>query len=678
MSVKDFWIFIREKWLKTILLPFVIAIIVILVQMHLQEKEHWTDFLVKNGLSFVIQTILILLFIDYPIFLLDEFSKLSKKTIDSMEKINDFPSLMAFHTEKNVLEEKIKILEKLSENSSKWMYSKFISKLLTTSFEEFTIQFKETRDYSNFSTCIMQECSESVYLTGSMTPYEWLLKLAKNDESRKKFFDNMETELDIQKDNHSLYLRDNRIIRNKKRFVCLSDFNYIHLFLFERSIREYYRVNDGIDTIFINWERLNRQVRDIYYSHMEPLTYEYALYDNILIFKFDKEKKILSLLRDDNNNEFTEIKEFFKNVENKSIFGQGKDELLVSCRNKKTDLLKSMKESNWQLPHKYAYLFHDEWGDFLQVSDKFGEQARNASANLLSHFLSENKLDLNIVEIGPGIGDKIDLVCDRIGTEHILSYTLIDICSDLLNSSFAQLQNRLSFDGARSQNSSKKKLGKINFDCCDSSSMNKYPSIFNNKTVLILNNSTIFTEPNFPWDYLRKATRIIITLDKFEKSEFEEYFKARGLFLSPLKIFGVPIDEKLVNDDKYKELFSDNSDRTSYTNSDPYYKIFFNLKKYLNDKQINSLYQKGKPSASEKALGSDNNERLYAKLQKDFENQEKIVVLSSLKFKKSSDIDTKIKKFFIGKGFDEKDWTIKIKDEDNTSFVGIMITKNVN
>ena len=277
---------------------------------------------------------------------------------------------------------------------------------------------------------------------------------------------------------------------------------------------------------------------------------------------------------------------------------------------------------------------------------------------------------IDIVEIGAGNGDKIDLVCDRIGTENISSYCLVDISEPLCKKAKSLLDTRLK----EKQNKLHREIStdeKV-FDFCSDNISTADKKLFKDKTVFILNNSTIFPELDFNWQCLKSAKRIFITLDLFEdnnsKDLFEEYYAARGLFLSPLKIYGIPIVSELVYNDVFKPFFSDNSSDSLYTNDNPNYELYFDLKDYLEKikKEKNIVF-------SPTEVNSTGGDEEYGSILNDLANQNKIVVLSSLKFKVSENLNSKVKEYFnkvLG-----KEWTVISHTTSNNSYIGICIEK---
>lgn len=680
-----------KQIIRRALISIFIGVVVGLALLYLQEKritEIW-GVVIKSLFSGAITFI----FITIPSYLIDTQKRLLEDVINAISKIDECPRMMALHTEDNLLESKIKSVDELQKNNERWIMSKYISKLLSVSIKSFTIDFKlinddeATREYSKFSSEIINECKESVKLTGSMTPYEWLFDLAKDKDNKNNFFNNTiaKEEFLINDNNHSKILK-NKPIDKKIRIVCLSEFNYSNLFVFENSIKAYYHINEGIKTKFIPWDE-NRE------KHMHPLEYEYALYDDSLLFKFNKETKVLEVQK--GGDEFDELIKFFEEYKSDKIDNKReKDKLIKESHEKKQRLLKTIIKRN-QIPHKYSYLFNDEWEKFLERSDRYCENAKNTIGDAISYFWN-NETALSIIEIGAGNGDKIDEVCDHIGTRNIKDYELVDISSRLLRKAKTVLLRRFKNDNDR--------VCDTVLDICDCDSR---PDVFKGKSVLLLNNSTIFPENNFPWKKLQKADRILITLDLFEENTqdlFDEYYKARELFLSPLKIFEVPIISELITEDDFKFLFSDNSDDNNYSDDNPIYHIYFNLNAYLDIVSFKESQKRAKDIADR--LSSDENKKLeIVNCIKNYRNNheplkwkieedkgyinkcdelyklDKLIILSSLKFKKDSTSGDNINKEKIKSYFENKldnQFEIDAKyfgSNSKSSYVGISMKK---
>ena len=83
----------------------------------------------------------------------------------------------------------------------------------------------------------------------------------------------------------------------------------------------------------------------------------------------------------------------------------------------------------------------------------------------------------------------------------------------------------------------------------------KVKELTDGKTVLILSNSTLFTDTHFSWDQFSTAKQIILSMDLFtsEEDTYKDLIKAKKIFLQPLKIFEIPNEELGLK--KNEELF---------------------------------------------------------------------------------------------------------------------------
>lgn len=493
---------------------------------------------------------------------------------DNLRKIDRCPRMTAFYTENGSLKRRLDSMGELEPNA-RWMMSMFISKLLAFHFDSFTVKM-DTQQYSLFSEEVMRECRKSVFLTGSMRPSTWLNEHADKDQKNvvELYFNNITPirEFPIKKDNDFQILNkcdvDKRI-----RIVCLSPEDMYYLFISERNVDTYFSMNNsqfGVETFFKTWQ-------DSQKKKMKPLKYEYALYDNVLLFKFDKIEGTLTVINgnsayenSENSSEFTEVQSFFKNKRDEGSSIKGYSEIILEIQKQKIRLLRRINETKL-LPHKFSYLYTGAqlWVNFTKEKTKYGISSTIAIGKAIKSFFKE-KMPLNIVEIGAGSGNKITAVCDAIGTDNIESYTIVDISSSLINNSIGILGERIS----------KNKCKSVVLDCCLRANHSVVRDLTKDKTVLILSNSTLFMEDGFNWESFNQAKQILLSIDIVSdlNDTYNDLIKARKLFLSPLKIFEIPIVDSLI--DKFSSyLFS----YKTMTISGPFIEfcVYFNLKFYL-------------------------------------------------------------------------------------------------
>lgn len=623
-----------------------------------------------------------------------------------MTSIDDCPRLTAFHTRNGSLENKMNAMDKLQPNQ-RWMMSKFISELMSSNFASFTVKMN-TLEYSQFSIKIIKECTNSVHLTGSMRPSTWLdglVDVTNNEKIKKRnaFFNHLlpsNEKFPIDENNHSVYISTCDFIKKRERIVCLSPEDMEYLFISEKSVDVYFEINDkedGIHTYFLEWKNNS--------SKMNPFLYEYALYDDVLLFKYDKKSTELTILNGTSEDETPENKTEFKDV--KSFFtqylkpGSGKvrySDLKQRICDQKLELLDEINKGN-RLIHKYSYLYSggERWQKYLQKESlRYGSPTTTAIAQLLDWaFLEESGQEsqqYDIVEIGPGEGGRIFTVCDSLGTSKIKNYTLVDISKRLLDTSESILLRRLT---------DMTKCHTVEMDCCSEKEETKdrFKKLIKGKTVLILSNTTLFTEPKFEWESLKGAKQTFITVDLYDDAHkpFADLMKAWPLFLLPLKIFEVPIIKEVI-EKLMPYIFTDEYDDINYQ-----YNIYLNLRAYIEliaRKSISGKDITADEIASE--LNVDNEESKivanlisqlwnkelkgvnyeinfeandYGEKKKQLYENNRLMVLSCLKFKKENDVEANIRTFIENKGFKQTEGYKVDVSVENDKFVGIFINK---
>ena len=238
-----------------ILIGLAITIIVLLSSGNSLTWNILLDSFIPSVVSYVLITL--------PEYLVVKQEEIKKEIQNTMSKMDNCPRMIALHTERNVFESHLNEINTINSGSERWIMSKYISKLLFSTFNDFEIDFKKvnpdnpTSEYSSFTSEILKECKCSVFLTGSMPPIEWLQSLSNNTKDvERKFFNNISNRFDINESNHSITLKNLANIdpKNKFRVVCLSTNDYDNLFLFVRHLEKYYNINNGINTSFVRWD----------------------------------------------------------------------------------------------------------------------------------------------------------------------------------------------------------------------------------------------------------------------------------------------------------------------------------------------------------------------------------------------------------------------------------------
>ncbi|MBQ6080141.1 MAG: hypothetical protein IJK93_07690 [Muribaculaceae bacterium] len=707
-------------WVATAVAVIITIIISILWNVSFNYFNSFWNTVITAFLKYILTFILLVIIVHQPRFLIKKIGKIIQDNDNYLKKIDKCPRMTAFYTDGNFLKDKIDSMAHLEPNQ-RWQFSMFITQLLTNQFKDFSIKIKII-DYSGFSKEIMKECKSSVYLTGSMRPSSWLNALADNNKNdvKYKFFNNLlpsDQQFPINENNHSVYINKCQTLE-RLRVVCLTPEDMNFLFISENSVHEYFRINStkgGIKTYFTEWEshagKMDEDalmnVRFPFNSNdMQPLVYEYALYDGALLFKFKKVNKIWGELTvingkwphesESNKKEFKAVQDFFNYFKDNTNSSK-KDymSIISDVQKNKIDMLK-MIINNRILPHKYSYLYSgaDKWDEFIKKGGtRYGNRSTLAIVEFLNHFFKSDT-NLDIVEIGAGNGNRIAAVCDALGTDDIKQYRLVDISNQLLEESLQLLLNRLGKD---------KIVEPLLLDCCSSEKHEELEETINNKTVLILSNSTLFTEVEFNWESFKAAHQIFISLDLYDdnNSTYSDLSKAVSLFLFPLKVFEIPIIDELI------EPLSNYLFQQKYDTDKNCFNIYFNLKIYLeilrgktsNDKAVSSseIAEKMTSDIEERkniskiidSVWNASNllkttdllynapvelqSRDYISLRKKLLDIDKLTVLSCLKFKKEKEdahIIRSIRTFFEKKGFNAN---VKVaKDRD---FVGVKLTK---
>ena len=543
----------------------------------------------------------------------DQMDVLKRSCDKQTDAINQCPRMVAFHTENNILERRVSEMTKMSKPNHRWLMSKYISKLLSVSINDFAIKIN-AQDYSKFSSSLIRECELSVKLTGSMRPYEWLNALGNNQENKKSFFNNelISHHLLIDEDNHSVILTRCNNIAMRKRVVCFNDYDWKYLFLSEISIDEYFYINgsnyseSSLQTYFANYCGKN----------FNPMKYEYALYDDALLLKWDRKEQELRVVLsnseiENEKKEFEAVKSFFSNNNKGEINLYTYDDIKKRILETKIKLLETINQ-NPKLPHKLSYLYSEggeNWINYVRNENSlYSSAASDIMKMCIRSLIEDGKIKQNgikILEIGPGDGNRSLAICDCFGADNISYYGLVDISSYLLQIAQRKLSFRLNKDN----------IEVFQIDWTDK--LLKRPQI-KDKVVIIPYNSTLFTESDFEWSSLRSADSVLLSLDIYDETNADEifgsYVDAYKLFLHPLRIFEIPIKDEVIVKNK-ENLFE-----ASYDENTMCYNVYFRLKEYLSLLEFNTENIK-------------NRDQKYAAVWKEFIGIEKLLVLSSLKFK---------------------------------------------
>lgn len=649
--------------------------------------------------SLILNSALLLLWIDLPLYFTDRFHALIKVQKEQMREIEakihkDLPGLVSLITSERHFEDRVQGVYKLETSGVRWIYSKYISNFLEKSFSSFTIKLSPLK-YSDFSSELFRLSEKSIYLTGSMTPSQWLDSLVNTSDQttghnygmRRDWFFNNELAIEEYQDiisikNHSTALKNHPVIKpeDKLRIVCLNDYDWKYLFMSERSVDAYYDINNH-ETIPNSFFKKTEGIEGFF----NPFQYEYALYDNQLLLKYDKEKELLTLISSqDKSPEFNEVSAFFAShipyvtAHLRDSF-EGYLEIKEQIRKKKIELIEKIKEDK-RLPHKLSYLYGGgkKWGEYINKGrTRYTNFATRSIEDGIFEFFMRNttdrdSLNLNIVELGAGTGERTARVYDTLGRTRVQSYNIVDISSSLLKQAGAELhQRRIQFTATL-------------LDCCSSleSDRCKFSQLITNKDVFILSNSTLIADPKFEWEILQNAKSIFITIDLLSSSNtghsgkecaFKDYLEAKEFLLYPLKIFEIPVKTENIND-----LFTPHYDEESSV-----FEMRFNLQEYLNRVKFGDVMDFNKASwsvrESKKLDDLRNIHQTYVNEREELKGIQELVVLESLKFSHNKMDQTgtinKISSFFTTRGFDPK---IRLFEYNNgVTFAAILLTPRV-
>jgi hypothetical protein len=543
----------------------------------------------------------------------DKFSLIVNELV---KKIDKCPKMAALHTDNNQFKESIRLIDDIDSDKShlRWVVARYLSEILSHTFDDSRSFEIEAIDYSRLSGDLFRECKVSIHLTGSMHPIAWLNnvieKNEKQEDNRMNRFLNNEIEVDAlfydenhhfyDKNNHSIILKEDCKKIKRIRYVCLENFDMEHFFVSEKSIDAYFLFNNGdikAGDISYSTYFFDKATWDWYihehsgeYSSIHPMEFEYALYDDEVLLKWNKTSKRLTLVdKKTCESELTEIKKYF-NEKNIEIFKMlSYKEIKKNIYKQKLDYVKNITQDkdNISISHKFSYLYNGakNWNKIVKNKDSdYSEKGTTALeiASAIDETLSEfihlmkSSNDFSIVEIGPGNGCRISTICDCFGSKNIKEYTLVDISRDLLDMARIELNARL-----QSNDEDKQIIKKyLQLDCCtqhqDDHEKN-IRTIVEGKCVLILLNSTLFTEKGFDFKNLKEADSVYILLSNYDgnaEKSFEQYLIGQSLFLQPLRILEVPIAVETLKIFK-KYLFT-------YEYEEPYFNIYFNLKLYIN------------------------------------------------------------------------------------------------
>ncbi len=357
----------------------------------------------------------------------------------------------AFYTDNGKLETAIKALQR-TEGRKMWIIAKFISRQLSNSFSSLKIDI-DGDDYSKFAESLYKECEDSIYLTSPFTPVEWFRQLyADKADTVIDIIDKSVDITDAINDVEQKYgipshvkLLTTANIKTRKRLVILPSGNRAILIAQAKLLQAFLDMNKGVETRFIEKERLCEMYNFACSDQYDFSKYDYAIFDKEIVLKWERpikpnEKRPL-LLIDLKNISSSENKDIYEKIKNDIFeFRQGqhikKEELKTKIANDKEGLKKSVKEKK-ELPHKFAY-FAAGASSWVTICKDLDYNLGVREITALRKFLEKLDDDLsrsdkwNILHLGSGEGREISPIVDILRTQRIGSYALVDISPELL------------------------------------------------------------------------------------------------------------------------------------------------------------------------------------------------------------------------------------------------------
>jgi hypothetical protein len=618
------------------------------------------EFFESHGYGFITNAVLSLLVVGLPSYIKQQLIATRKEIKEEFtDHIKLCPRMTVFHTKDNVLENKLDILNRSRHH--KWLLSKFMSQMLTYAFKEFSFKIS-SRAYAELAKDFLCEANEKVTLSSSYSPYTWLSELSSddyvtaNEKLKRAFFNNEIEHYPIGRGQreklHSYYLSNLASIKSE-RYVLLSRYDWDNLYLAERYLSEYhfYNTNNGKEGKLITYY-IDPTNHDLSEETQALFMDEVALYDKSLLLKYSPKIEKLLCIPDQRDVENAEA--IFEQVRGIAIKYDQLEDKIINDKIKLLDSIIGNNLNNSKIPHAFLYRFKgaDNWEEYCRVEADYMKQSNKILEKGLSEFIkspifSEDD-QLDIVEIGPGTGDKISNVFDILGKK-IRSYKLIDVSEELLKKSEKVLKEQ------------KIDLSNIEVHLMDIFDTNeikrdKLRETLRNSFVIIQANSSLFTEDDSCFEIFNETKAVFLTLDMYgaEKNHSRRDFYYQQhimeLLLHPLRAFEVPIHTNIIKEQHLLCVDYDNNNRL---------KVIFKLKDYIShlDNEQKLMLSKKKP-------------KNYKDRRNDLLCKNDLIVFDSLKFKDENSIVCYFKKL----GFN-----VIVVPEKSTKcdFVAILLTKKM-
>lgn len=366
----------------------------------------------------------------------DFFQHISKRIsiIEArLEKMNEH---VAFYSDDLRVERNAIGLVRSKSAGVMWIVAKFISRQFSSSFAKLEISLNGN-EYSQFAMALYPECTSSICLTSPFTPVEWFRQVFPHNAD--VVLSDMKKGRSVQAPPHAQALTQS-IAPTKKRIVVLDSGNWISLIAQSDILREFLKMNKGVETRFVRRDDLIRHHPFAASERFDFSRYDYAVFDSEILLEWERpllptERRALALIDIKDVNTPDTYRGIASDV---FAFQSGLhltgDEVMARID---TELQALRKEvlTKQNLPHKYAYfvLGASAWNRIpTDPGYDLGRRELNTLQVALSTFLENDRGSWNIVHVGPGNGREIPVVVGTLGRRAISSYGLVDISPELL------------------------------------------------------------------------------------------------------------------------------------------------------------------------------------------------------------------------------------------------------
>ncbi len=561
----------------------------------LTENFKWSDIIsdlpvtLFGTIAAFLATEGILIVVEYS----DKYKDLLETKVSKIEsKISQAVEIMTIDSDDKTFENKLRLLRN-KQGGIKWIISKFIARQLSVKFVELGFRINSP-SYSDFSKQLYFEVDESLYLTNSFNPYEWVKALID-----KHNFDEIVSELVTK--NMSTFnswwekkikedacfcekytpehikawkaIAKTNVVR--RRLVVLHESELQNFFVYEPFYLFFKKINDisDEDCRFTTYEQLKRN-----YSDIEVDKYDYAIFDKEIALeweipfneeiddsKIQSKMTLIDLVPSESNSKSNSLKKFANIISNNWDKFDTINKIERRITDEKNRFIKSVID-NSSLEHSCCYHAYggDCWENINKSSEyKLGNREQKFFETFLYEQLSfdEKMRSCNILHIGVGSGIEIEKIIN--GIKHreweIQNYTIVDISPNILE------RTRKTINRLKRNN----KIDNINFNeiCTDVLKFGwHYERINKNPLVIVLaangyllshesllNNISSFMKKE---DYLLVTTEVNNTTNS-DISEITESYKAQSV----LKLFNISLNLIGINtiESKYYD-FSFNKD----------------------------------------------------------------------------------------------------------------------